>query len=420
MHLSRHQPPPAAGAQLAAIDQARTMVLSAGNTRRLNKLLRRRPNLSIKMINRLLRIATPRLRVMLGHLFQYFASPTCPEGGWLLVGPEWPFAKYTAIFLRRGPEPIPDSDVVKSLALRIGPTSKPSEVKIPDEGATALTAQEQLARGYQQQIEKASHEPGGHRPRDTCIRLQSVIDVDLTLQPDSYDMRFRGEGFWPTLGTLRLHRLSVSAEAQLKWDVRGGKLWLYFREGAPLSVEASYSMIFLGCDVFRFLGCLGPGLVPALLRWWLSTCTEDDPLEIDLDDEQAELEREIDDEHDAAAPPPAAEASAAALPTVDARLFVEFEAQDAAAARLQARRRGSLCRRELSEQGLAVVQTPAAFRQQRKGLREVLLGKKAKPVEPPKPPKAKLEQTVKIGAKQGRQLGVGLPKPQHRSTPFGL
>ena len=51
-------------------------------------------------------------------------------------------------------------------------------------------------------------------------------------------------------------------------------------------------MIFLGCDVFRFLGCLGPGLVPALLRWWLSTCTEDDPLELGLDDEQAELERE--------------------------------------------------------------------------------------------------------------------------------
>ena len=397
------------------------MVLSAGTTRRLNQLLRRRPNLSIKMINRLLRIATPRLRVMLGHLFQYSASPTCPEGGWLLVGPEWPFAKYMAIFLRRRPEPIQDSDVVKSLALRIGPTSKPSEIKIPDEGATALTAQEQLARGYQQQIEKASHEPGGHRPRDTCIRLQSVIDVDLTLQPDSYDMRFRGEGFWPTLGTLRLQRLTVSAEAQLKWDVRGGKLWLYFREGAPLSVEASYSMIFLGCDVFRFLGCLGPGLVPALLRWWLSTCTEDDPFEIDLDDEQVELEREIDDEHDAAAPPPAAEASAApaALPAVDARLFVEFEAQDAAAARLQARRRGSLCRRELSEQGLAVVQTPAAFRQQRKGLREVLTGKKGKPVEPPKPPKAKLEPTVKIGEIQGRQHGVGLPKPQHRA-PFGF
>jgi hypothetical protein len=180
-------------------------------------------------------------------------------------------------------------------------------------------------------------------------------------------------------------------------------------------------MIFLGCDVFRFLGCLGPGLVPALLRWWLSTCTEDDPFEIDLDDEQVELEREIDDEHDAAAPPPAAEASAApaALPAVDARLFVEFEAQDAAAARLQARRRGSLCRRELSEQGLAVVQTPAAFRQQRKGLREVLTGKKGKPVEPPKPPKAKLEQTVKIGAIQGRQHGVGLPKPQHRA-PVGF
>ena len=33
-----------------------------------------------------------------------------------------------------------------------------------------------------------------------------------------------------------------------------------------------------------------------MLRWWLSTCTEDDPLELDLDDEQAELEREIDDE----------------------------------------------------------------------------------------------------------------------------
>ena len=398
------------------------MVLSAGNTRRLNKLLRRRPNLSIKMINRLLRIATPRLRGMLGHLFQYFASPTCPEGGWLLVGPEWPFAKYTAIFMRRGPGPIQDLDVVKSLALRIGPTSKPSEIKIPDEGATALTAQEQLARGYQQQIERASHEPGGHRPRDTCIRLQSVVDVDLTLQPDSYDMRFRGEGFWPTLGTLRLDRLTVSAEAQIKWDVRGGKLFLYFSQGAPLSVEASYSMIFLGCDVFRFLGCLGPGLVPALLRWWLSTCTEDDPLELDLDDEQAELEREIDNEqHDAAAPPapPAAEASAAALPTVDASLFIEFEAEEAAAARLQARRRGSICRRELEEQGLPVVQTPAAFRQQRKGLREVLLGKKAKPVEPPKPPKAKLEQTIKIGAIQGRQHGVGLPKPQQR-TPFGF
>tara|TARA_B100000787_G_scaffold40490_1_gene28711 strand:- start:60 stop:182 length:123 start_codon:yes stop_codon:yes gene_type:complete len=38
------------------------------------------------------------------------------------------------------------------------------------------------------------------------------------------------------------------------------------------------------------------------------------------------------------------------------------------------------------------------FSPQRKGLREVLLGKKAKPVEPPKPSKAKLEQTVKIGA----------------------
>ena len=112
-------------------------------------------------------------------------------------------------------------------------------------------------------------------------------------------------------------------------------------------------------------------------------------------------------------------ACALPLPTVDARLFIEFEAQDAAVARLQARRRGSLCRRELSEQGLAVVQTPAAFRQQRKGLREVLLGKKAKQVEPPKPSKAKLEQTVKIGAIQGRQLGVGLPKPQH-SAPFGF
>ena len=43
-------------------------------------------------------------------------------------------------------------------------------------------------------------------------------------------------------------------------------------------------------------------LVPALLRWWLRTCTEDDPLEIDLDDEQTELERETDDkQHDAAA-----------------------------------------------------------------------------------------------------------------------
>ena len=59
------------------------------------------------------------------------------------------------------------------------------------------------------------------------------------------------------------------------------------------------------------------------------------------------------------------------------------------------------------------------FSPQRKGLREVLLGKKAKPVEPPKPPKAKLEQTVKIGAIQGRQHGVGLPKPQQR-TPFGF
>ena len=402
--------------------------LSAGNTRRLNKLLRRRPNLSIKMINRLLRVATPRLRVMLGHLFQFFASPTCPEGGWLLEGPEWPFAKYTAIFLRRGPQPIRDSDVVKSLALRVSPTSKPSKVKIPDEGATALTAEEQLARGYQQQIEKASHESGGHRPSDTCIRLQSVIDVDITLQPDSYDMRFRGEGFWPTLGTLRLDRLTVSAEAQLNWDVRGGKLWLYFREGAPLSVEASYSMIFLGCDVFRFLGCFGPGLVPGLFRWWLSTCTEDDPLEIDLGDEHGELEREIDDEHETAAPPPAAEASAAAAPpaaeasaagfrtVVDAGMLAEFEAHHAlvhaAAARLQARQRGSVCRRELSEQGVAVAQqTPAAFRQQRKGLREVLTGRKAKPVEPPKPPKAKREQSVKIGAMQGRQQGVGLPKP---------
>ena len=414
-------------------DTARAQMapLSAGNTRRLNKLLRRRPNLSIKMINRLLRIATPRLRVMLGHLFQYFASPTCPEGGWLLEGPEWPFAKYTAIFLRRGPQPIRDSDVVKSLALRVGPTSKPSKVKIPDEGATALTAEEQLARGYQQQIsaaEKASHEPGGDRPSDTCIRLQSVIDVDITLQPDSYDMRFRGEGCWPTLGTLRLDRLTVSAEAQLKWDVRGGKLWLYFREGAPLSVEASYSMIFLGCDVFRFLGCFGPGLVPGLLRWWLSTCTEDDPLEIDLGDEHGELEREIHDEHETAAPPPGAEASAAAPPpaaeasaagfrtVVDAEMLAEFEAHHAlvhaAAARLQARQRGSVCRRELSEQGVAVVQhqqTPAAFRQQRKGLREVLTGRKAKPVEPPKPPKAKREQSVKIEAMQGRQQGVGLP-----------
>ena len=214
------------------------MVLSASNTRRLNKLLRDRPNLSIKMINRLLRIATPRLRGMLGHLFQYFASPTCPEGGWLLANPEWPYAKYTVIFLRREAEPIRDSAVVKSLGLRIGPTSKPAELEIRDEGA-ALTAQEMLARGYQQQIERASREPGGHRPRDTCVRLQSVVDVDLTLQPDSYDMRFRGEGFWPALGTLRLHRLTVSAEAQLKWDVRGGKLWLYFRQGAPLSVECS-------------------------------------------------------------------------------------------------------------------------------------------------------------------------------------
>ena len=357
---------------------------------------------------------------MLGHLFQYFASPRCPEGGWLLEGAEWPFAKYTAIFLRRGPEPIRDTDVVKSLAMRVGPTSKPSKVNIPDEGATALTPEEQLARGYQQQIsaaEKASHEPGGHRPSDTCIRLQSVIDVDITLQPDSYDMRFRGEGFWPTLGTLRLDRLTVSAEAQLKWDVRGGKLWLYFREGAPLSVEASYSMIFLGCDVFRFLGCFGPGLVPGLLRWWLSTCTEDDPLEIDLGDEHGELEREIHDEHETAAPPPAAEASAAGFRTVvDAEMLAEFEAHHAlvhaAAARLQARQRGSVCRRELSEQGVAVVQhqqTPAAFRQQRKGLREVLTGRKAKPVEPPKPPKEKREQSVKIAAMQGRQQGVGLP-----------
>ena len=97
-------------------------------------------------------------------------------------------------------------------------------------------------------------------------------------------------------------------------------------------------------------------------------------------------------------------------------MLAEFEAHHAlvhaAAARLQARQRGSVCRRELSEQGVAVVQhqqTPAAFRQQRKGLREVLTGRKAKPVEPPKPPKEKREQSVKIAAMQGRQQGVGLP-----------
>ena len=211
------------------------MVLSESNTRRLNKLLRRRPNLSIKIINRLLRIATPRLRLMLGHLFQYFAR----EGGWLLEAPEWPFAKYTVMFLRRECEPIRDSAVVKSMRVRIGPTSKAAELDICDEGA-ALTAQEQLVRGYQQQIERASRrELSDCRPRGTYVRLQSVVDIDLTLQPDSYDMRFRGEGCWPTIGTLRLHRLTVSAEAQLRWDVRGSKLRLSFHPGAPLSVECS-------------------------------------------------------------------------------------------------------------------------------------------------------------------------------------
>ena len=62
------------------------------------------------------------------------------------------------------------------------------------------------------------------------------------------------------------------------------------------------------------------------------------------------------------------------------------------------------------------MQTPAAFRQQRKGLREVILLKEGKTV---KPPKAKLEQTLKIRAIQGREHGAGLPKPRHY-TPFGF
>ena len=51
---------------------------------------------------------------------------------------------------------------------------------------------------------------------------------------------------------------------------------------------------------------------------------------------------------------------------------------------------------------MAVVQTPAAFRQQRKGLREVLLGKKAKPVEPPKPSNIR---TIEFG----RDVGTHTP-----------
>ena len=64
----------------------------------------------------------------------------------------------------------------------------------------------------------------------------------------------------------------------------------------------------------------------------------------------------------------------------------------------------------LTWQGLlpgASSQTPAAFRKQRKGLREVLLLKKGKPV---RPVEVKRAQTLKIEAK--RQHSVGLRKPE--------
>ena len=204
------------------------MVLSAATTRRLNRLLRSRPQLSIKILNRLLRIATPRLRAMLGEMFAYFG-----EDGWLY---DDGIFQYTVQFLRRSSVPIRDVAAVKPLRVQIKPTDRAAELDIREDGSE-LTPEQQLAQGYQKQI-KEGIETGG-RPGETIVKLQSLVDIDLSLPEDSYDLRIHGERCWPSLGTLRIHRLTISAEAQLKWDVRGGKLWIYFRRGAPLSVDCS-------------------------------------------------------------------------------------------------------------------------------------------------------------------------------------
>ena len=171
-------------------------------------------------------------------------------------------------------------------------------------------------------------------------------------------------------------------------------------------------MRFLSCNL-ELHECVGAGLVPALLRWWFSTCTEEDPLEIDLSGEEQELEAEIDEEQHAGGATAAAAATppeASAPPPCDARLARREADEQAAAAQLQACRRGTICRRTLSDEGLlpaGAQPTPAYFRQGRNslGLGKVLQRKEKRRQEKPR-------QNLKEEAQRGRRespAGLGLP-----------
>lgn len=267
------------------------MVLSPADTRRLNQLLVRRPGLSITLLNRLLKIATPRLRVLLGGLLNSYYRDSSGVPLYTLED-EW--IRYRLHFRRRVDGeykyqlPLSAEDVVKSMRVRLSPTQKTPQLEIHDDGDDGLSDQERVRREYMRQIKEG---PRGFC--DTFVRLRSGINLQLELHNDSYDLLFVGEQCWPMLGVLRIQRLTLNADAHIKWDVRGGKIWISFRRDEGFDVSCDYTLRVLPFNL-TLPDWLESKIVPRLLHWWAMSCTADDPLEIDLSGEDEELEQIIE------------------------------------------------------------------------------------------------------------------------------
>tara|TARA_B110001452_G_scaffold141908_1_gene118013 strand:- start:1902 stop:3014 length:1113 start_codon:yes stop_codon:yes gene_type:complete len=273
------------------------MVLSQRNIRRLNQLLQRRPALSITLLNRMIKIATPRLRVLLGGLLNSWhrdgsGVPLYDE----TLHDEW--IRYRLHLRRRVDSeytyqlPLSAGDVVKSLRVRLSHSQKTPELEIHDDGDNGLSDEERVRREYMRQINEG---PRGFC--DTFVRVHSGINLQLELQNDSYELLFVGERCWPMLGVLRIQRLTLNADAHIKWDVRGGKILVSFRKDDLFDVSAEYTLRVLSCGV-KLPDWLESRIVPRLLHWWAMSCTADDPLEIDLSGEDEELENLIERDGD--------------------------------------------------------------------------------------------------------------------------
>ena len=282
------------------------MGLSDGTTSRLIRLLQYRPANCLRILDKLLRIAssTGALRRLIGSLLnQWHVSGGCP-----LVDPDTRVALFRLKALRRM---LPNSNVADSAD---GSSNQPHQRRsittrrpVTDKGllrnkdimkSASIRVQPVTRSARKEQEEPDANGAGGSSSDTTMVvDLEAIVTIKLEMCPGSYDLQLASNrrtpfGCWvPTLGSLRIHSLQLTAHTRLRWHVEKLKLHLIFPDPplTPLQLASNVNIRLLSCDL-KVPTIFERSILPRLVAWVLRMFRDErSPLEIDLRDVQ-ELE----------------------------------------------------------------------------------------------------------------------------------